>query len=270
MLVAQVNDTLRVTWQNHTMDLDMVPGVDVASVEAILAPHPDRVNVRWSRCKSRVALLHIYDSLIAIGVPVNPPKADALLAWEELHPPSTLVTPNPDSTELQLGPVSQGARVIILNNGFDPLLKMDNEMYINHIWAICTALRFPLQSFEMAHVAIASELFQRCTADTNPENSGIRPQVFVRSYRYQGLVRPCCSGIRFRSTKCCALYKNSFMSGFHMFHRQWCGIGNCCHITPISPTWVSILTGDRFSPPSGVCCDSQLWVFLWTNWTFPA
>ena len=190
MQVAQVNDTLRITWQNHTMDLDMVPGVDVASVEAILAPQPDRVNVRWSRCKSRVALLHIYDSLIAIGVPVNPPKADALLAWEELHPPPTLVSPNPDSTELQLGPVSQGARVIILNNGFDPLLKMDNEMYINHVWAICTALRFPLQSFEMAHVAIASELFQRCTADTNPENSGIRPQVFVRSYRYQGVVSP--------------------------------------------------------------------------------
>ena len=191
MQVTEQTDSLSILWMNHMIELDpTVPNVNCLGIESMLAPQGNQMCVRWSRCKSRVTLLHIYDCLIAAGVPIHPPKADALVAWDELHP-STSVTPvTSDSADMQMGVPSQGGRVMMLGDSFDQLLKMDNETYINHVWVICQALHFPMAVFEGFHVAIASELFQRCTSENTGDTVGVRPQVFIRSYRYKNVVSP--------------------------------------------------------------------------------
>jgi hypothetical protein len=128
-------------------------------------------------------LLHIYDALAASGTPVPcPARNDALAGWDDMH--RVAVAPSVG------GPLTvesgAGGRPVVLNNSFSPLLERSEDC-VNHIWAVVTALRFPLEAFEKLHLNIATELFERFGRAAG--DPGL-PPVFVKSYRYRGVVAP--------------------------------------------------------------------------------
>ena len=163
----------------------LVPGVDASSLRAALGVASDgcTVHVRWARVGRRAMLLHIYDALAAAGAPVPcPARNDALAGWDDMH--RVAVAPSVG------GPLTvesgAGGRPVVLNNSFSPLLERSEDC-VNHIWAVVTALRFPLEAFEKLHLNIATELFERFGRAAG--DPGL-PPVFVKSYRYRGVVAP--------------------------------------------------------------------------------
>ena len=162
-----------------------VPGITPESLRAALAVAPDgvTVHVRWAHVERRAVLVHLYDALAVAGTaPPQPPRADALLAWDDMHQVGH------PSNELQV--VGPGERPIALQESFSSLLVESHEC-INHVRAIVEGLRFPLAVFETLHLNIATELFERF-GRTAPgsQNNGAPPVVFVKSYRYKGVVAP--------------------------------------------------------------------------------
>jgi hypothetical protein len=162
-----------------------VPGVEATHIAPMISVNDQVVHICWSKSQTRAALMHLYDALAAAGITaVHPPKADALLGWQEMHPSTALVPV--ENKESEWGIATTGD-VILLGDTFDALLESESEVYINHVWVICNMLQFPVSSFEGIHLHIATELFQRCTGD-KPSNA--MPHVFVRSYRFKGVVAP--------------------------------------------------------------------------------
>ena len=190
MEVAPENNTIVATLNGHRAEFDpAVPGVDAETVKQLLRPTGEVVHIGWSRCPTRAALLHVYDTLASAGLTsLHPSKADALLGWDEMHPASTaLVTIEPAPTPPAAWGVSPSPDVLMLGDSFDELLDAESPQYVNHVGIICKTLQFPLAYFEEIHLHAASELFQRCTAESA---QSVLPHVFVRSYRFKGVVAP--------------------------------------------------------------------------------
>lgn len=166
-----------------------VPGVTAAELSAAVRWEKGTVHLRWSAVARRVTLLYLYDTLHSHGVAVAPSKADAVAAWTELRrgDEGALVPLGAREVTGAGGgsPVAPGSRPLVLGpGGFDALLVQNEEsVYINHVWVICTQLRFPLERFECLHANVAAELFERVSKLE-------RPHCFVQSYRYRDQVLP--------------------------------------------------------------------------------
>ena len=181
--ITSQGDRVHITHGEQSADFDTtVSGISKDVVESMLTGSKEHLFVRWSRSPSRVALLHVYDCLTAAGMDAQPNKLEALSAWDDMHVVSVPQAEEP--TWVQPG------RAVVLNEGFSPLLKIEGEAYMNHVWPICTALEFPIVDFERLHVGIASELFQRWSLDMGNDHTGLRPQLFVRSYKHNGVISP--------------------------------------------------------------------------------
>ena len=186
--ITSQGDQVHITHGEQSADFDTaVSGISKDVVESMLTSSKDQLFVRWSRIPTRVALLHVYDCLAAAGINVQPNKSEALSAWDDMHVVSISSVASPQAEEPTW---VQPGRAMVLDEGFTPLLKMDGDAYINHVGAICTALQFPIADFERLHVGIASELFQRWSQDMGGDLAGLRPQVFVRSYKRHGVISP--------------------------------------------------------------------------------
>ena len=195
MQVSPDGSSVRLTWQSCEAEFDTtVPGVDVKSIENMLVVGEDGLHMRWSRCPTRAAVLHVYDCLCACGIhDVQPTKTEALLGWDEMHP-STALVPISDGSIKEWGVPSMGD-VLSLGDSFEDLLDQAHDVYVNHVWMMCEGLKFPVPEFEKAHLHIASELFHRCTNEValrpNGDPTGfVQPHVFVRSYRCKGVIAP--------------------------------------------------------------------------------
>jgi hypothetical protein len=166
-----------------------VPGVTAAELPGIIRWEKGTVHLKWSAVVRRVTLLYLYDTLHSHGVAVAPNKAEAVAGWTELRRGEEGALVPLASREIALGgggpPAVPNNRPLVLGpTGFDVLLVQSEESaYINHVWVICTQLRFPLDRFECLHANIAAELFERVSKLE-------RPHCFVQSYRYKDQVLP--------------------------------------------------------------------------------
>ena len=198
--ITEMEDGIFVEFDNKQVELDpCVPGISSEALTRTLSPSEGAVHIRWSRCKELATVLHLYDCFAVGGIPVIPEKKEAVCGWKELHSKSS------PTSNLQADPAAfnstQAPRPLVLANSFASLLQAD-DTYINHVHAICARLQFPLTHFERSHVSIASELFQRCANDPGKVTEGRpQPQVFVRSYTYNGVLTPLLVWYRIHETE---------------------------------------------------------------------
>jgi hypothetical protein len=78
-----------------------VPGLSLSVLSDCLSMTNDgrRAHVHWQRVPRRALLVHLYDTLsLHSALEVVPPRADALAAWDDLHPqpPATAVVARDD------------------------------------------------------------------------------------------------------------------------------------------------------------------------------
>lgn len=160
-----------------------------------------QAHVRWQRVPRRALLQHLYDTLSLHNIATTPPLAAALAAWDELHPTS----PSNNIVALNQHHLHPGGEVSMTDSrpldldepsstGLASLLvRSETAAYVNHVWAICGALKFPMVHFERYHLHIATELLEYFTRNS-ANNNNMWPHAFrhpfVRSYRYRGVVVP--------------------------------------------------------------------------------
>ena len=107
-----------------------------------------------------------------------PPRAEALAAWDDMH-------------QVAVVGAAPSEQSVVLDAGFDPLLvRAEDGMYVNHVWMICRALRFPQAQFERLHMNIAAELHDRFGRAGGGAEEVRLPSAFLSSYRYRGCLAP--------------------------------------------------------------------------------